>query len=100
LFLHHDNAPAHISLVLRGHFAKNSTHIITQPQHSPDFAPCDFWLFSKLKRPLRGTRFESIKEIRKIEEGADGYTGRDYWKNVGTNVFYREGITLKGTKLI
>jgi len=25
-FLHHDNEPAHISLVLNDHFAKNSTH--------------------------------------------------------------------------
>jgi [histone H3]-lysine36 N-dimethyltransferase SETMAR len=28
-------------------------------------APCDFWLFSKLKRPLRGNRFESIEEIKR-----------------------------------
>ena len=29
-----------------------------------DLAPCDFWLFSKLKRPLRGHRFDSIEEIK------------------------------------
>ena len=27
-------------------------------------APCDFWLFPKLQRPLRGTRFVSIDEIK------------------------------------
>ncbi|KAG5308118.1 MOS1T transposase, partial [Acromyrmex insinuator] len=62
--LHHDNAPSHTSLVVRDHFAKNSTHIIPQPPYSPDLAPCDFWLFSKLKRPLRGHRFEPIEEIK------------------------------------
>lgn len=62
--LHHDNAPSHTSLVVRDHFAKNSTHIIPQPPYSPDLAPCDFWLFSKLKRPLRGHRFETIEEIK------------------------------------
>lgn len=62
--LHFDNAPSHTALVLRDHFAKNSTHIIPQPPYSPDLAPCDFWLFSKLKRPLRGHRFESIEEIQ------------------------------------
>jgi len=63
-FLHHDNAPSHTALVLRDHFARNSTHIVPQPPYSPDLAPCDFWLFPKLKRPLRGHRFESIEEIK------------------------------------
>ena len=53
-FLHHDNAPSQTALVLRDHFAKNLTHIVTQPPYSSDLAPCDFWLFPKLKRPLRG----------------------------------------------
>jgi hypothetical protein len=26
-------------------------------------APCDYWLFSKLKMPLKGTRFESREDI-------------------------------------
>ena len=51
-FLHHNNAPSHTALVLRDHFAKNSTHIVPQPPYSPDLAPCDFWLFPKLKRPF------------------------------------------------
>ena len=63
-FLHHDNSPSHTALVLRDHFVKKSTHIFPQPPYSPDLAPCDFWLFSKLKRPLRGTRFESIDKIK------------------------------------
>ena len=63
-FLHHDNAPSHTALVLRDHFVKTSTNIVPQPPYSPDLAPCDFWLFSKLKRPLRGHRFDSIEEIK------------------------------------
>ena len=43
---------------------RNSPHIVPQPPYSPDLAPCDFWLFLKLSRPLRGTRFESIDEIK------------------------------------
>ena len=30
----------------------------------PNLAPSDFWLLPKLKRPLWGTRFESIDEIK------------------------------------
>ncbi|CAK9833055.1 Mariner Mos1 transposase [Anthophora retusa] len=64
-FLHHDNAPSHTALVIRDHLGKNSTHIVPQPAYSFDLAPCDFWLFSKLKRPLRRHRFETIDEIQR-----------------------------------
>ena len=53
-----------MALVLRDHFVKTSTNIVPQPPYSPDLAPCDFWLCSKLKRPLRGHRFDSIEEIK------------------------------------
>ena len=60
----HDNAPSHTALVLRDDYVKNSTHIVPQSPYSPDLALCDFRLFPKLQRPLRGTRFESIDEIK------------------------------------
>ena len=63
-FLHHNNAPSHTALILRDHFAKNSTHIVPQPPYSPDLAPYNFWLFAKLKRPLRGHRFDTIEEMQ------------------------------------
>ena len=31
-----------------------------QPPYSPDLAPCDFWLFPK----LRGCRYETIEEMK------------------------------------
>ena len=62
--MHHDNAQAHTALVRRDHFAKNSTHVVPQPPYLPDSTPCNFWLFPKLKRPLRGHRFDTIKEIQ------------------------------------
>ena len=34
--------------------------------YSPDLAPCDFWLFQKLKSPLKGKRFQIVNEIQKI----------------------------------
>ena len=33
---------------------------IPQPPDSPDLAPCDFWLFPK----LRGCRYETIEEMK------------------------------------
>ena len=41
-----------------------STNIIKQPSYSTDMAPADFFLFPKLKLPLRGTRFQSIEDIQ------------------------------------
>ena len=43
---------------------KNSTNIIEQPPYLPDMAPADFFLFPKLKLPFRGTRFQSIEDIK------------------------------------
>ena len=33
---------------------------VPQPPYSPDLAPCDFWLFPK----LRGSRYETIEEMK------------------------------------
>ncbi|KAG5316891.1 MOS1T transposase, partial [Acromyrmex insinuator] len=54
----HDNAPAHTSLLVREFLAKNNTLMMPQPPYSPDLAPCDFFLFPKLKRPMKGRRYE------------------------------------------
>ena len=43
---------------------KNSTNIIEQPPYSPDMTPADFFLIQKPKLPLRGTRFQSIVDIK------------------------------------
>ncbi|CAD7012591.1 unnamed protein product [Ceratitis capitata] len=52
--LHHDNAPAHTSLLVRDFLAKNNTLMMSQPPYSPDLAPCDFFFFPKLKRTMKG----------------------------------------------
>ena len=43
--------------------AKHNIPLIRQAPYSPDMAPCDFWLFPKLKMPLKGARFESREDI-------------------------------------
>jgi len=34
------------------------------PPYSPDLAPCDFWLFPKLKNALKGQRFADLSDIQ------------------------------------
>lgn len=62
--LHHDNAPSHTSLIVRDFLTKHGTTVIAQAPYSPDLAPCDFFLFPKLKLPLRGKRFDSIESVK------------------------------------
>lgn len=52
-------APSHNAIIIRNLLTKNGTNTIQQPPNSSDLAPCDFFLFGRLKKPLRGTRFSS-----------------------------------------
>jgi hypothetical protein len=38
--------------------------VIPHTPYSPDLAPCDFFLFSKMKLKLKGRRFDTIEEIQ------------------------------------
>ena len=62
--LDHDNAPAHDALRFREFLAKNSITKMDNPPYSPDLAPCDFWLFQKLKNALKGQRFSALSDIQ------------------------------------
>ena len=52
---------------------------VAQPHYSPDLVPCDFWLFPKLKSPLKGKRFQTIDEIQENMTGQLMVTGRTVW---------------------
>ena len=60
LIIHHDNAPAHRSFKVSQFLAKNNMTVIPHPPYSPDLAPCDFFLFPKLKLQMKGRRFDTI----------------------------------------
>jgi len=61
----HDNAPAHTCLIVKQFLAKKKVTVLSHPPYSPDLAPCDFWLFPKLKMTMKGHRFISVPEIQK-----------------------------------
>jgi len=64
LIIHHDNAPAHRSFKVSQFLAKNNMTMIPHPPYSPDLAPCDFFLFPKLKLRMKGRRFNTTEEIQ------------------------------------
>lgn len=63
--LHHDNAPAHNALSIRQFLAERNVTVLDQPPYSPDLAPCDFFLFPKLKEVIKGVRFPDVDDIRR-----------------------------------
>ena len=59
---HQDNAPAHNSILVTDYLTKMGIKTVPQPPYSPDLAPCDFWLFPK----LRGCRYETTEAVTKV----------------------------------
>ena len=48
---------------------------VPQPSYSPDLAPCDFWLFIK----LRGCRYETIEVMKEaVTKVIDTLTQEDF----------------------
>ena len=75
--LHHDNAPDHAAPSI-GQFIERNIATLEYPPYSPDLAPCDFFLFPKIKSVLKRTHFSDINsikmaattELKKIPENA------------------------------
>ena len=59
-------------------FGETSNHPGDSAPLSPGVAPCDFWLFPKLKSPLQEKRFQTINEI---QENTMGQLMASYWEN-------------------
>jgi len=61
LIIHHDNLRLTGPLKFRS-FGQEQHD--SGPPYSPDLAPCDFFLFPKLKLRMKGRRFDTIEEIQ------------------------------------
>ena len=61
---HQDNAPVHKSILVTDYLTQMGIKTVPHPPYSPDLAPCDFWLFPKLKENLRGNRYSTIEDMK------------------------------------
>ena len=59
---HQDNAPVHVSIFVTEYLTKMGIKTVPQPPNNPDVAPCDFWLFPK----LRVNHYETIEEMKDV----------------------------------
>jgi len=70
--LHDDNAPSHRALVTREFLAYKGIITLPLPPYSPDLAPCDFFLFLKMKLQLKGHRLDRVEEIQQESQNVLG----------------------------
>ena len=72
---HQDNPPVHNFILVTDYLRKMGIKTVLQPPYSPDLAPCDFWLFPK----LRGCRYETIEEMKEaVTKVIDTLTQKDF----------------------
>lgn len=53
----HDNAPAHKARIVTEYLQQEKVTVLPHPPYSPDLAPCDYFLFPRLKKMLAGRKF-------------------------------------------
>ena len=72
---HQDNDPVHNSILVTDYLTKMGIKTVRHPPYSPDLAPCDFWLFPK----IRGYRYETIEEMKEaVTKLIDTVTQEDF----------------------
>ena len=57
---HQDNAPVHNSILVTDYLSKMAIKKVLHRPYSRELAPCEFWLFPK----LRSCRYETIEEMK------------------------------------
>ena len=89
-------------ILVTDYLTKMGIKTFPHPPYSLDFAPCDFWLFPK----LRGCSYETIEEMKEavmkvidmLTEGESMGPSRSCWNDT-TSALQPEEITSKGTRV-
>ena len=75
-----DNTSVHNSIHVTDYLTKMGINTVPQAPYNPDIAPCDFWLFPKLKENLRHCRYETIEEMKEaVTKVIDTLTQEDFY---------------------
>jgi len=100
--LHHDNTPCHTLLLVWQFLSNKNIMVCPHPPYSPYLAPCNFWLFPKIKITMKGKCFESIHDIeaamtaQRHSRKRTSRTASESGKNDGISVFKARGSILMG----
>ena len=70
-----DNVPVHNSIFATDYLTKMAIKTVPPRPYSQDLAPCDFWLFPK----LRGCRYETNEDMKEaVTKVIDTLTQEDF----------------------
>lgn len=89
IILHHDNASSHTAHQTIEYLEQQNVEILDHPPYSPDLSPNDFFTFPKIKKKLRGQRFQTSKEAVQAYESAILTTPTSEWNKCFKNWFER-----------
>ena len=92
-----DNAPVHNSILVTDYLTKMGIKTVRYPPNSSDLAPCDFWLFPKLKEKLRGCCYETIEEMKEaVMKVIDMLTQEDFHRTLKKLLEWYKCIATRG----
>ena len=63
-FLLHNNAPVRRAVAVQEFLARKQVCVLDHPPYSPNLSPCYYFLFPKLKLPLKWHLFEDVQDIQ------------------------------------
>ena len=103
---HQDNAPVHNSILVTDYLTKMDIKTVPQHFYSTDLAPCDFWLFPKLKENLEAAVMRQLrrwkrlwrKSLTRSRKRTSMGPSRSCW-NGKTSALLPKEITSKGTRV-
>ncbi|CAF1549287.1 unnamed protein product [Adineta ricciae] len=90
LILHDDNARPHRAWTTTEFLTQNSVESYQNPPYSPDLSPCDFFLFPRLKKQVRGIQFVDDNSMLPALDQAIGSLTADDFKNCFKDSFVRK----------
>lgn len=98
IILHHDNASSHTAVQTIAFLEQNKVEVLDHPPYSPDLSPNDFFSFPKIKRKLRGKRFQTGEEAVEAFKSAILSTPTLEWNKAFQEWFHRmeKCIKLRG----
>ena len=62
LLLHHGNASANTAAATLDYLEANRVQLATKSLYSQGLAPCDFFLFLRVKQELKGKQFQGVED--------------------------------------
>jgi len=105
-FLHHNNAPSHTSFAVREFLVQHNITTLPHPPYSLDLAPCDFFLFPKLKTHLKGHNFGTVENVQAAATRAlNNISSEDFvhcyeeWQQRWNRCVRSQGAYFEGDKL-